>query len=134
MKRIYTITVTAEVSMQPEKAHGSAARTELGEHVQTLAFLGEEGGKIGMFGDADHLGQMITQVDDVAKNVARAAVAKAHEHLTTNFKDTVVPEAVPAGLEVVQPTGNPALAAVIASAAEEAAQEAAGAEDTDKIT
>jgi len=34
----------------------------------------------------------------------------------------------------VQPTGNPALAAVIASAAEEAAQEAAGAEDADKIT
>jgi len=125
------VEITAKVTMKPEKGT-KVAETELGQHTQELSFVGDEGGRLtytvdgakvpGGYGDADHLGQMVTQVDDIAKNVSRAAVAKAHDYLTTAFAEfRPAPEA---GLQALAPPGSLSMVPEPAPVGQEAQPEA----------
>ena len=90
MRRRYIFEVECRLRMIPANAKGSgkAAETVLASHQQEVVFTGEPGGKVGQYGDADHLGQLMETCEASAKISTRATVAKAHEFLTTQHPET----------------------------------------------
>jgi hypothetical protein len=108
MKRRYTIRVTCEVFMDPANAKGKAARVMLGSHSQDIVQIGEDGGKLGNVGDADHLAASMETVRSVGKQVVEGGVAKAHHRLMADYPEVRTDDEIGASAkpEDVAPEGD----------------------------